>query len=294
MKPTSIARSTIEQWRMVQAVAEYGGFMQAAEKIHKSQSSIHHAVSKIEQQLGVKFFYTEGRRTHLTESGERLLHRIHYLLRETERFEQFASNLQQGIESTLSIAVDGAFPKDRFYYALNQVAEAYPYVHLNVIETILTGANELLDKSQAQIALSPFPRHPFYSEEIAQVQFIAVCGSQHPLAQKTQVTQEDLKTNRQIVLRDSGSQEKSNVGWLHSEQRWTVSHISTSLELISNQQGFAWLPEPHIRPYLQDGRLVPLALPKGIATRSHAFYLNRIDNDTLGPVAQAFLSHIRC
>ena len=34
-----MARSTLEQWRMFKAVAEHGGFQQAADVIFKSQSS---------------------------------------------------------------------------------------------------------------------------------------------------------------------------------------------------------------------------------------------------------------
>ena len=47
-------RITLEQWRMFRAVVDHGGFNQAAQKIHKSQSSIHNAVSKIEASLNVK------------------------------------------------------------------------------------------------------------------------------------------------------------------------------------------------------------------------------------------------
>ena len=42
-------RITLEQWRMFLAVVEHGGFNQASEAVFKSQSSIHHAVKKIEE-----------------------------------------------------------------------------------------------------------------------------------------------------------------------------------------------------------------------------------------------------
>ena len=37
-------KSTLEQWRMFKAVVDAGGFNQAAAEVHKSQSSVHHAV----------------------------------------------------------------------------------------------------------------------------------------------------------------------------------------------------------------------------------------------------------
>lgn len=287
-----MARSTIEQWRMFKAVADHGGFMPAATQIHKSQSTVHHAVSKLEEQLGVKLFAVDGRKTTLTEAGQQLLRRVNYLLAETERFENVARNLQHGVESTLSIAVDEAFPKQMLYQALSLVSESFPLVHLEVTETILTGANEMLGKGLAQIALSPFTLTNELSEALCAVDFVAVCGAMHPLASNEEQSLESLKSCRQIVLRDSALERRSDIGWLGSEQRWTVSHVTTSVELIRKNLGFAWLPFNVVKPHLEDGSLVRIRLNRG-EQRSMPFYLNFQDPDTLGPVAQSFIQHIR-
>jgi DNA-binding transcriptional LysR family regulator len=288
-----MARSTVEQWRMFKAVADYGGFLQASEVIYKSQSSIHHAVHKLEEMLGVTLLRIEGRRTHLTPAGELLLRRINYLLAETERMENVALNLKSGIESTLNIAVDEAFPKDILYQALAAVSSDYPLIRIELMETILTGANELLSQGKAEIAISPYTIANNLSEDICQVEFIAVAGKDHSLNQPPrQLELEELKNCRQIVLRDSGQQEKKDVGWLGSEQRWTVSHVATSVELLRKNLGFAWLPVHAVQPYINDGSLVPLQLPRG-STRSDSCYLNFNDRETLGPVARAFISYVR-
>jgi DNA-binding transcriptional LysR family regulator len=288
-----MARSTVEQWRMFKAVADHGGFHQAAEAIYKSQSSIHHAVHKLEQMLGVTLLEVEGRRTRLTPAGEQLLRRINYLLAETERMENVALNLKAGVESALHIAVDEAFPKDILYQALAAVSADYPLIRIELLETILTGANELLAQGRAEIALSPYTIPDNLSEDICQVSFIAVAGREHPLVRPPRkLSLEELKNCRQIVLRDSGVLEKKDVGWLGSEQRWTVSHVATSVELLRKSLGFAWLPVHAVQPYLDDGSLLPLQLPRG-ATRTSSMYLNFSDAETLGPVARAFIGYIR-
>jgi DNA-binding transcriptional LysR family regulator len=288
-----MARSTLEQWRMFKAVADYGGFLQASEVIFKSQSSIHHAVHKLEEMLGVKLFQIDGRRTQLTPAGEQLLRRINYLLSETERMENVALNLKSGVESTLNIAVDEAFPRDILYQALAAVSSEYPLIRIELMETILTGANELLLQGKAEIALSPYTLPNNLSEDICQVEFVAVAGKGHPLNQPSrELTLEELKNCRQIVLRDSALQEKKDHGWLGSEQRWTVSHVATSIELLRKNLGFAWLPQHAVQPFVEDGSLVPLRLPRG-GTRSSTFYLNFNDAETLGPVARTFIGHVR-
>jgi len=288
-----MARSTIEQWRMFKAVVEHGGFQQAAEVIFKSQSSIHHAVHKLEELLGVKLLRNEGRRVFMTTAGEQLLRRINYLLDETERMENVAANLNAGVESSLHIAVDEAFPKEPLYQALSAVSAEYPLVRIELLETVLTGANELLTSGKAEIALSPFTLPNNLSEDICAVEFIAVAGPQHPLTlPPRELSLEELKNCRQIVVRDSGQLQRRDAGWLGSEQRWTVSHVSTSIELLRKNLGFAWLPVLSVQDYLNDGSLVALQLPRG-SRRSANFYLNFNDADTLGPVARSFLGHIR-
>ena len=47
-------RISLEQWRALQAVVERGGYAQAAEALHKSQSTLTYAVQKIESLLGAE------------------------------------------------------------------------------------------------------------------------------------------------------------------------------------------------------------------------------------------------
>ena len=78
----SAPRITLEQWRSLAAVVEAGGYAQAAETLHKSQSTVTYAVQQLESQLGVKAFQIEGRRAKLTPTGELLYRRAQYLLEE--------------------------------------------------------------------------------------------------------------------------------------------------------------------------------------------------------------------
>jgi DNA-binding transcriptional LysR family regulator len=48
------------------AVVDTGGYAQAAEALHKSQSSVTYAVQKLESVLGIKAFEIQGRTAILT------------------------------------------------------------------------------------------------------------------------------------------------------------------------------------------------------------------------------------
>jgi DNA-binding transcriptional LysR family regulator len=98
---------------------------------------------------------------------------------------------------------------------------------------------------------------------------------------------EDLKGHRQIVVRDSGSKRRLDAGWLGAEERWTVSHLKTSIEMLKAGLGFAWVPREHIWAELEAKTLKPLPLSEG-ATRSGDLHLVHTDRDSAGPATQAF------
>lgn len=286
-------KATLEQWRMFKAVVDAGGFNQAAERVHKSQSSIHHAVQKLESALDLTLFINEGRRVTLTEAGELMYRRASFLLEEAHKVESVASSLTSGIETYLRIAVDIIFPAGMLYAALNKVSQEYPLLRIELMETVLNGANTLLKEGEVDIGISPFPYDTGFSEGLCDIEFIAVAHPDHPLhSLERTLSLDDLKGHRQIVVRDSSAERKAESGWLGAEQRWTVSHVRTSIDIISQGLGFAWLPLAIISDELEDGTLKPLPLEHG-ALRKAQLYLCFADGDRLGPAARAFIGELR-
>ncbi|QJR82319.1 LysR family transcriptional regulator [Alteromonas pelagimontana] len=286
-------KATLEQWRMFKAVVDSGGFNQAATSVHKSQSSVHHAVQKLENALGVALFINDGRRVRLTEAGEMMLRRANFLLDEAHKIEAVAASLKRGTETQLRIAVDIIFPPELLYNVLDKVSQEYPLLRIEVMETVLNGANSLLKSAEVDIAISPFPFPTGFSEDLCEIEFVAVAHPRHPLHQLHRpLTKEDLKSHRQIVVRDSSTERKADAGWLGADQRWTVSHVRTSVDIITKGLGFAWLPLAIIRHQLSCGQLVPLPLEQE-GVRKALLYLSFEDGDRLGPAARSLIGELR-
>lgn len=284
---------TLEQWRMFRAVVQYGGFNQASQGIHKSQSSIHSAVGKIEHALNIKLFEIEGRKTVLTEAGELMLRRANFLLDEAAKLEIVGQTLGQGTEGSLRIAVDEMFPPALLYQVLESVSAQFPMLQIELVESVLSGASELINNADVDIAISPLALTDGFSEQLCQINFLAVANPDHALhALNRQITEQDLKSHRQVVVRDSALSNRSDSGWLGANQRWTVSHLRTSIDMICNGLGFAWLPISSIQDKLDSGALKPLPLTHN-SQRSMQLYLVFKDGDNLGPAARAFLGELR-
>src|SRR3546814_10666270 len=83
-------RVTLDQWRTLQAVVDHGGFAQAAEVLHRSQSSVSYTVARMQDQLGVPLLRIDGRKAVLTEAGGVLLRRSRQLVKTASTLEELA------------------------------------------------------------------------------------------------------------------------------------------------------------------------------------------------------------
>ena len=63
------------------AVAQEGGIVQAARKLHRVQSNVTTRVKQLEASVGAQLFYRDRQRLHLSPSGERAARLRRQLLR---------------------------------------------------------------------------------------------------------------------------------------------------------------------------------------------------------------------
>ena len=59
---------SLDQWRAFVGVVDAGSYAAAAERLHRSQSTLSHAVAQLQSLLGVDVFEIRGRRAVLTLS----------------------------------------------------------------------------------------------------------------------------------------------------------------------------------------------------------------------------------
>jgi DNA-binding transcriptional LysR family regulator len=271
---------------MLNAVVEHGGFAQAAAAIHKSQSSINHAVHKLEDRLGLPLLEVVGRKARLTDAGALMLRRATQLLEQAQQLEEVAGSLAAGGDATLHLALDEVLPPAAITAALQTLAEDYPHTRVELLETVLWGGPEALLAGEADLLVAATVPQGFLGSPVLTTDFIAVAAPGHPLHQLGHpLDTQDLAAHRQIVVRDSASGQRTDAGWLGAEQRWTVSHVSTSIDLVSSGMGFAWLPETRIAAALAGGTLRPLPLQHG-GRRPTTLFLTLSDTAGSRPAAR--------
>lgn len=283
---------TLEQWRALIAVVDAGGYAQAAQSLHKTQSTVTYAVQKMESLLGVKVFEVVGRKAQLTPTGEVLYRRAKALLEEAGSLESAAGVLAAGWEPQLRLAIEIIFPTWLLLRCLARFAEEHPQTAIELYETVLSGTAEALTQRRVDLAITSQVPQGFSGDALMRMRFIAAAHPQHPLhAFKRKLTLQDLRKHRHLMIRDSGSQRRAG-SWLGAEQTWTVSHKATSIHAACMGLGFAWFAEDTIRSELERGELKPLPLREG-AERWAELYLVFADRDYAGPGALRLATIIR-
>lgn len=286
-------RVTLDQWRTLQAVVDQGGFAQAAEILHRSQSSVSYTVARMQDQLGVPLLRIDGRKAVLTEAGDVLLRRSRQLVKQASQLEDLAHHMEQGWEAEVRLVVDAAYPNAKLIRALTAFMPQSRGCRIRLREEVLSGVEEILKEGTADLAICGFNIPGFLGSELGSVEFVAVAHPNHPLHRTgRELSFQDLETQMQVVIRDSGRLQPRDVGWLGAEQRWTVGSLATAAAFVGSGLGFAWLPKHMIERELQDGLLKPLPLDHG-GSRNPTFFLYSDKDKPLGPATQILVELIK-
>lgn len=286
-------KTTLEQWRIIQAVVDHGGYAQAAEALYRSPSSLNHAVSKLQQQLGVEILEVRGRKAFLTPQGEVLLRRSRQLTEGAYQLETLADNLEIGWEPEITLAVEPLIPRQQLFNTLKDFYPDSRGTRLRIKETIITGTSEAITEGSADLVICGTLPKGYLGESLGTIEMIAVTRSDHPLQLlDAPIDQQILSNELQIVISDSGRKPQENQGWLRSEQRWTVDNFDAAIDLLATGIGFCWLPRHRVAEAIQAGLLKALQIREG-DVRTIPIYLVIPKPDQLGPCAQELLLHLR-
>lgn len=283
----SLPKTTLEQWAVLAAVVDAGGFAQAALSLNRSQSAISYSVARLQESLDLALLVVEGRKSVLTPHGRTLLARGRALVKELDTLEALARSLKQGWERELKLIVDAAFPRARLLNIVAELQSSCPSTQIQVAEVVLSGAEQAITEGSGDLVVTSRVPPGYLSDWLFDVKFVAVARADHPLLRlERELTTDDLGRHVQAVVRDSGNAHPRDEGWLGAERRFTVSSMDASLATIQAGLAYAWLPEHMLVEPLRSGSLRPLPLVSG-ASRNVSLHIVLVHANVLGPAARA-------
>ncbi|WP_414147302.1 LysR family transcriptional regulator [Erwinia sp. BNK-24-b] len=220
---------------------EKGSFSAAARALRKSQSTVSTAVANLEADLGLMLFSREARTPVLTESGQRVLAQVREILAASERLDELAVRLAGAVEPCLSMVISDFWQADYHESLLQRFAVRYPQIDF---ECMIAEDGDIIDLIQAGRAhIGVIRVQPGYPEDIAttrlqvKAQLAIYLHRDHPLAQLPEVSEDALKSVRQLCL-NTGANRHYRAG----KGVWSAPSYLLLMEMA--EQGFGWTVLP--------------------------------------------------
>jgi DNA-binding transcriptional LysR family regulator len=225
----------------VQAATQ-GSFSAAARKLGRSQSTISAAVSSLEIDLNLTLFDRSSRKPTLTPAGHVMLQRAEDILAATSRLEMTATQLSQGVEPKLTVALSDTYQSDRFEASLSAFEQRYPDLELECLIAECDDLVALVQSGRAQLAFAEmqdsYPPDLAHSTVDERTDIALFVSPEHALAALEYVDQDTLQQHRELrlatIVNPYESRAKGRV--------WSAPSYLMLLEMA--QGGFGWAPLP--------------------------------------------------
>ncbi|WP_419708846.1 LysR family transcriptional regulator [Pseudomonas sp. NFX224] len=222
--------------------ATQGSFSAAARKLGRSQSTISAAVASLEIDLNLTLFDRSSRKPGLTPAGRVVLQRAEEILAATSRLEMTASQLSQGVEAKLTVALSDTYQSDRFEASLSAFEQRYPDLELECLIAECDDLVNLVQSGRAQIAFAEmqdsYPPDLVNSTVDERTEIALFVSPVHPLASLDHIDQDVLQQHRELrlatIVNPYESRAKGRV--------WSAPSYLMLLEMA--QGGFGWAPLP--------------------------------------------------
>jgi DNA-binding transcriptional LysR family regulator len=294
---------TLDQLRILKAIAAEGSFKRAADSLYVSQPAVSLQVQNLERQLDVPLFDRGGRRAQLTEAGHLLLSygdRILALCQETCRAIEDLQNLQGGTLIIGASQTTGTYLMPKLIGIFRQ---SYPdvAVQLHVHSTrrtcwsVMNGQVDLaIIGGEVPLELqSALEIEPYADDELALVLPVF-----HPLAQKDVVQREDLYKLGFIALDAQSTIRKvidqilvrGNIDPRLLKVEMELNSIEAIKNAVQSGLGAAFISVSAIEKELKLGALKRVSVENVVVKRTLSLILN--PNRYRSKASEIFISEI--
>ena len=274
------------------AVAKWGSFTEAAERLFISQSALSGLIKELEQILGVQVIHRTTRKTQLSDVGATFLPLAERLLQDLDKALQTMTDIKELKTGIVRVAVPQLMACTLMPEVIAAFARLHPGVQVRMIDSVVEGVLARVATGDVDFAIGPHRAGAgdIEARELFEMPFLAVFPAGHPLGKLRRVTWEQLGRFPLISLQGEYTRMLS-ADLFASSRRLTlnpaheVAFVTTALSMVSAGLGVTTcLPYAQSLLDLQQLQTRELVSPK--LTRKF-FVWARKDRDAT-PAACAF------
>ena len=186
------------------AAADHLHFSAAAAELHISQPALSRSVRQLEERLGVPLFERAAKGVVLTRYGELLARRARLMELEAEHTLAEIDAIKTGSGGTLHVGAGPVWLRVFLPPAIRELRRHYPDLQIDLMTGVIETHLAALMNGRIDLLCGDldFPNHPELRRiHLIDLQFVVICGADHPLARKQAVRAEDLVRFPWIVMR---------------------------------------------------------------------------------------------
>lgn len=180
---------------IIAALDTYGSLTKAAENLYLTQPALTHSIKKLEQLVGTKIWYKEGRDLKLTQSGKFLLKKAKYILPLFKETEYSLNAISQGKMGQFRIGVECHPCYEWLVGIIDGFLKDWPDVDIDVTRNFQFDGIEALLTHQVDLVITPDITNHDKLDYIPVIDFelLLVTDPGHTLADKKYIVASDLK-----------------------------------------------------------------------------------------------------
>ena len=287
---------TLDQMRVLIAVAEEGSFSAAARRLGRVQSAVSQAMQGLEDNLRLSLFDRSGKTPALTDAGRAVLSDARQVVQRADALRTHAEAIAGGTEPELALAVDALFPTDVLMASLRALQLAFPDLPVTLLTEGLGATEQRLRDGQAHFAiycLLTTGAEDLDADFLTHIAMVPVVAANHPLAREPgPLSREILEQQTQLVVTDRSSLTPNLRGGIYSTRIWRFADFFTRLDYLLGGFGWCHMPWHMVREYIRAGRLKQLDISQsdGMTMPIHVV---RQKGTRLGPASRWFLDDLK-
>ena len=248
-------------------LAESGSFTETAKRLFLTQSAISHSIKGLEGDLGCKLFARVGKKTHLTEAGERFLPSASRILQDMDGARSEMEELNQRGRGRLRIGASTTACQYILPPVLRELKQCFPQCHITIASADTPKAVDEVCENKMDVCITMAPEgihkctlHPLFQDEL---RFIT--SPIHPWAIASRVKRSDI-SKENFVLYNKASytfrriQDYFNKEDLEINRFIELGSMEAIKELVKIGMGVGILAPWIVRNELESHTLVSLPL----------------------------------
>ncbi len=177
-------------------LADLQHYAKAAKELYISQPSLTHAIKSLESELGVPLFQKVGRGVELTDFGHEFKDCVLRGLVEIDRGIALASDQVQGLRGKVNIGAIYSIEGDYLPRVMSEFRGQFGEgVQFQLNQALTLNLIERLEKDEFDVAFTAYVRNKpdLVFELVLAHQLVAVCHSDHELADRKSIKLAELK-----------------------------------------------------------------------------------------------------